>query len=73
MYHSINEYRVYLKKKLMEDRQGILDAWAAGNFTRESVEGTVQINSKYLGFVECLDEIIGYLEEPIENLDDEVE
>ncbi len=39
-------------------RKEIVDAWAAGDFTRDSVEGTAMLNAKKLGEVQLIDSIL---------------
>jgi len=45
-------------KDLDEMRLEFLEAWASGNFTRESAEGTAVLNAKALGQVQLLDSIL---------------
>lgn len=47
----------YLKAR----RTAILEAWAAGQFTAESSEGTSQQNAKALGLMEAIEGIL-YME-----------
>lgn len=49
--------------ELTEVRKEILEAWASGRFTEESSDGTIQMNAKWIGKVEMLDEVIELIKE----------
>ena len=44
-------------------RQGTMESWARGNLTRESVDGTVQVNAEAIGGVSTLTQTIELIEE----------
>lgn len=53
--HPVTQaYRQFLRTRLQESK----DMWAEGCFTRESVEGTVQLNANALGRAEILARLI---------------
>lgn len=47
-------------------RDTIIDRWASGAYTRESAEGTAQLNAEALARVNVLNEIINLEPEDIE-------
>ena len=53
--------QAYLRK-LYEDRDSIKEGWANGEYTTESIDGTVQLNSKNIGKAEAIQEMIEYIE-----------
>ena len=44
-------------------RQETMESWARGNLTRESVDGTVQVNAEAIGGVSTLTQTIEIIEE----------
>lgn len=48
---------------IKENRQLILEAWGRGELTTESTDGTVQLNAKWIGKIEALDEVLDMLKE----------
>lgn len=61
-----SQWRAWLKEDVtqiffsdMENmRKEIVDAWCAGEYTRESAEGTAALQAKALGQVQMLDAIL---------------
>jgi len=49
--------------KIKEEMQEVMFRWAEGQYTSESVDGTVQTNAKYLGVVQTLDGMVETIEE----------
>lgn len=52
-------------------RKEILESWARGAFTEETMEGTIQMNAKWIGKVEMLDDIVELLVEKRKEYDDD--
>jgi len=50
-----------LIKTLKEDIVTLKDRWSAGAFTGASFDETAQLNSKALGLVEALENILDYI------------
>ena len=51
-----------LVRKLREDRQHFMELWAAGSHTGDSADKTLQLNSKAIGQVQAIDEILNWIE-----------
>jgi len=45
------------------------EAWANGDFTTESIEGTIQLNSKALGKIDAYSEILFIIADIVEGTD----
>lgn len=52
-----------LKKRLTQAQDEIKNAWSRGAFTAESIEATIQLNSKWVGKCEMISELIEMIEE----------
>lgn len=52
---------------LSNQRQDLLEAWAEGVYTKESMEGTVQLNSEALGKVKAISYMLSLDYEEIVN------
>lgn len=50
-------HRFYLKY-LTKLRENVKEEWAQGNYTREDVAATAQMNAKFIGVVETLERLI---------------
>ena len=60
-----------VKENLQYRIQEYKDAWANGQFTTESVDGTAQMNAKWLGRCEAETEILELIEEWEKEWEDE--
>lgn len=47
-----------MRQYLRSRRQEFLEAWAKGNFTHETADGTAQLNAKAMGKVDAIDEFL---------------
>ncbi len=54
---------------IKEDRENIVAAWAGGNYTAESADGTVQLNAEALGNLKAIENILITLSEYEETFD----
>lgn len=51
-----------LRYALMGDFMGLYDSWGNGEFTKESVDGTVQSNAKALGQVQAIESMVDWID-----------
>lgn len=49
---------------LRQERESVMEAWAAGVFTEQTVDGSAQLNSRALGEVQILHELVEFLTTP---------
>lgn len=56
-----HEDTIQFKKTLIRDRAAILEAWGIGDYTGPTTESTVQLNSRALGSVKAIDDILRYV------------
>ena len=59
-----------LIKELKDIITTLKDEWAAGGFTAESAEGTVQRNAKAIGQVEALESALEFITSVVEENND---
>lgn len=50
------------RDKLKLDRAELMEAWARGQFTNITADGTIQKNSEAIGQVIAIDQIVEYIE-----------
>lgn len=53
----------YLIQQLKDDMKVIQETWTHGGFTTESESGTIQLNSRALGNIKALGELLDYIEQ----------
>ena len=61
----------YLLNEIDNTILELQERWAAGNFTGETADSTVQLNAKYLGVVQGLLEIKDFIENIVGELDED--
>ena len=52
----------HLVKELEDTLEGVKEEWANGGFTLESESGTLQLNSRALGNIKALGQLLDYIE-----------
>ena len=60
LIHPVTEKHI---DRLKEAKEEIKENWARGDYTTESIEGTIQKNSEALGSVGMIDQILIDLED----------
>lgn len=58
-----NAVTQHFLKTLKEDRDNIIESWAAGDYTSDSADGTTQLNAKALGNLHALENVISTLKD----------
>ena len=64
---EVNEWKEhkvtkYLIKELKKDRAVLQEMWAAGQFTMQDTDGTIQMNSRSIGQVAAIDATLEFVD-----------
>ena len=68
MYEGLTDK---IEKRLSQAKDEIKDAWSVGTFTTEDVYQSAQLNAKWIGKVEMIDDILEIIQEAKEEYENE--